>query len=111
LNQKVGLWDSVEDNALLSAKLGAAGSFIGDSIELGGKAVNQSFRQFFAQQAWNRMTLEQKLFSISNAITTYVKPSNTFSTAGTSASNAIANSAPTLNILNPQNTNNNVKNP
>ena len=96
---------------MLSAKLGATGSFIGDSIEIGGKAVNQSLHRFLDQQAWSHMTLEQKLFSISNAITTYVKPSNTFSIAGTSASNIVANSAPTLNIFNPQNTNEPIKKP
>jgi hypothetical protein len=99
LNQNVGLWDNVRNNAELSAKLGAAGSFIGDSIEIGWRNGAKVLNRFLDKQAWERMTTEQKLWNVSNAITSYVKPSNAASITGTSASNVIANSAPTLSLF------------
>jgi hypothetical protein len=110
LHQNIGLLDGVKDNALVSAQLGAIGSTAGDVVEIGGKVLNQSFRQFSAQRAWNNMTLEQRLFSISNAITTYIKPIDTFSAVGTSVSNSVANSAPILKILDLKNTDETNKN-
>jgi hypothetical protein len=99
LGKNMGLWDGVEDNAVLSAKLGAIGSFVGDSVEIGAKRLSQAYKQFRFERAWERMTLEQRLWSTSNAITSYVKPSNAASIAGTTVSNAIANSAPPLGLL------------
>jgi hypothetical protein len=116
LHQNIGLLDGVEDNARLSATLGALGSSVGDLIEIGGGASNMLYKQFLQKQAWERMTLEQRLMSTSNAIYRCVKSNNTWSTVGTTISNAVANSGPTLSIFskqntNPQNTNQEIKKP